>query len=225
MTASYYKFAAFDLGGTLLVPKSSNWYITTPVMDFLRKTTCTDEEILESIACAKKSIETEILAKSIDDEQRIYLQFYRSFFHYLHSSVPVSESMLIEFSISRTLTAEQFDLNWPAIYAIEALSKHTGTALFSNTWPSVIAFLRSEGVLAAFSHTYFSCNVGVKKPDPKMFELLLADTNCKSEEVILYDDNARVIETAMKFGLCARQITFDTLLATMKKDFPEDKLC
>ncbi len=225
MTDSCYKLAAFDLGGTLLVTKSSNWYITAPVMDFLQKTTCTDEEVASSIIHAKKAVKTEVLAKNIKDEQRIYLQFYRSFFHYLHLSVPVSESMLIEFSISRTLTAEQFELNWPAIYAIEALSKHTGTALFSNTWPSVIAFLRSEGVLDAFSHTYFSCNVGVKKPDPKMFELLLADTNCKAEEVILYDDNARVIETAMKYGLCSRQITFDTLLATMKKDFPEDKLC
>ncbi|MGE5221112.1 MAG: HAD family hydrolase [Omnitrophica WOR_2 bacterium] len=51
-----------------------------------------------------------------------------------------------------------------------------------------------------FDHIILSGDVGLKKPDERIFHLLLEKTGCNAEECVLIDDSLRNIETARGLG-------------------------
>ena len=50
-----------------------------------------------------------------------------------------------------------------------------------------------------FDKVYYSCRVGLRKPDKEIFELVLKENNLKPEETIFIDDSAQHVKGA---GLC-----------------------
>lgn len=213
------KAAVFDLGGTLLLPRSGNWYLTEPVNEFLRKQNCTREATAKAIAFARKATADEVRADTREEEIRIYSRFYRAMADHLGKRQFLSDEDLRHFSEYRASASELYILNWPALKTIQMISPKMTTALFSNTWPSVIRYLHDERVIDLFTCMLFSCETGLKKPDPRFFQLLLDTIRCKPEEIVLYDDSIHVAEAAADRGILARLVTFDTLNANLIHDF------
>lgn len=52
-----------------------------------------------------------------------------------------------------------------------------------------------------FEHLWLSCNLHLVKPNPKIFEVILAESGYKPEETLFVDDNARNCEVAESFGI------------------------
>ena len=52
-----------------------------------------------------------------------------------------------------------------------------------------------------FEKTYFSFDLGMRKPDIKIFEFVLKDSNLKPEETLVIDDSHENIEAAGKLGI------------------------
>jgi glucose-1-phosphatase len=50
-----------------------------------------------------------------------------------------------------------------------------------------------------FDKVYYSCRVGMRKPDKEIFELVLNENNLKPEETVFIDDSAQHVKGA---GLC-----------------------
>ena len=94
---------------------------------------------------------------------------------------------------------------------IYALKKHYRIFLLSNTnLIHIRAFIpmadRMYGVRRfndAFEKIYYSCHVGLRKPDTDIFDFVLQENNLKSEETLFIDDSVQHIEGAAATGIHA----------------------
>lgn len=217
--------AAFDLGGVLLAPKTGSWYLTEPVEQFLRGLGQGSKDIEGAVSFAKECTAHRIFAKALDDEQAIYHEFYKNFFAHLCPEEPVSEQQIGAFSKYRVHSHEQYLWDLQAIETIRTLSGFIDTALFSNTWPSIVAALRRGKILDAFSYAFLSCDAGMKKPDPRFFATLSEQTHRCPGEIVLYDDSPQNIRMALSLGFQARTVSFGSLSSIVSEDFREEQQC
>ena len=88
------------------------------------------------------------------------------------------------------------------------LKKHFRTFILSNTnfihYQSYTRLLIDKynvnGLESIVEKAYFSHEIGLKKPDSKIYELVLTESNLKAEETLFVDDNRYNIEAAKVLG-------------------------
>lgn len=75
------------------------------------------------------------------------------------------------------------------------------------------------GLKKVFNGRYFSCDVGLKKPDPAYFETVLTQIGCTPEEAMFWDDKQDNVDVATSLGIMARLFTntkeFKTVTETL----------
>lgn len=52
-----------------------------------------------------------------------------------------------------------------------------------------------------FEKWYYSCNIGMRKPDAEIFEFVLSENNLKAEETLFIDDSSQHIRGAATCGI------------------------
>ena len=58
-----------------------------------------------------------------------------------------------------------------------------------------------------FHKCYVSHEIGLMKPDPRLFEHVVADLGAPAPEIVYFDDRQDIVEAADAFGLNAHQVT------------------
>ena len=107
-----------------------------------------------------------------------------------------------------------------AVPGMEALVKKLRekgfqTAILSNVHKAQADRIKKHGMYEGFQPVLLSCNLGLRKPDPAIFEHLLATVEIKSQNCIFIDNKLRNIEAARKLGidgvvfLSAEQLTYE----------------
>lgn len=76
-------------------------------------------------------------------------------------------------------------------------------ALLSNVQKRYADLIRGFGLYAPFEPCLLSSEMGVSKPDPKAFELLLEELSLPASDVVFIDDRPENIEAALNAGLDA----------------------
>jgi putative hydrolase of the HAD superfamily len=85
---------------------------------------------------------------------------------------------------------------------IRSLRPAYKTGLLSNAWPDVRPWLEENWELAdAFDVILLSCEVGLVKPDPRIYQLALEELELTPGEVVFIDDFQRNIEGARRAGM------------------------
>ena len=85
---------------------------------------------------------------------------------------------------------------------IDALRPQFVTAILSNAWDDLRSFLEDEWKIAyAFDEIFISAELGVTKPDPKIYTMVLEALDLKPEETVFIDDFLHNIEAARKLGM------------------------
>ncbi|MBE2997417.1 HAD family phosphatase [Nocardiopsis sp. HNM0947] len=74
-------------------------------------------------------------------------------------------------------------------------------ALLSDAPADLAELLRRSPALAPFESLYFSCDLGVCKPDPNAFEQVLADLGAPAEGTWFIDDRGSNVDAARALGL------------------------
>jgi putative hydrolase of the HAD superfamily len=90
------------------------------------------------------------------------------------------------------------------VWALAARFRAAGgrTALLSNSGPEVMARVRAEHPLEArFDVVVNSCEVGLAKPDPRIFRLCLERLGLPAGAALFVDDRADNVEAAAGVGL------------------------
>lgn len=96
----------------------------------------------------------------------------------------------------------------PNMYKLVDQIKETGmrVGMLSNVDDRGRHLLRGFGLYEPFDPCVLSCEVGLEKPDPKIYELLLKTLSLPAGEVVFIDDKEENVEAAKKLGIDA--ITF-----------------
>lgn len=86
---------------------------------------------------------------------------------------------------------------------IRELRPRYKTGLLSNAWLGTREMTVERGYtfLTAFDETIFSCEVHLRKPDARVFHLMLERLGIKAGEAVFVDDFLRNIEGAQAAGL------------------------
>ena len=121
------------------------------------------------------------------------------------------------------LKDKQIDACWNAMLGsipaermvlVEDLRMRYRVYLLSNTnkihVPAFLDSVQRENKIADFRQefdgTYFSCEMGMRKPDPDIFEQVLKATYASPERTLFIDDSIQHVEGARKVGLHAEHL-------------------
>lgn len=70
-----------------------------------------------------------------------------------------------------------------------------------------------------FERTYYSHLVGMRKPDPEIFDMLLKETGIDATKTLFVDDSPQHLETARTFGICTALCSAENPLEKIVKDW------
>lgn len=73
--------------------------------------------------------------------------------------------------------------------------------LISNAWSGLRAFIASQNFQDVFDHMVISAEVGLMKPDPRIYHLALEELHASPEESVFIDDVLANIEAARSVGM------------------------
>lgn len=90
---------------------------------------------------------------------------------------------------------------------IRALRPHFKTGLISNAWSDLRAYLRKMRLEEAFDAIVISAEVGLVKPDARIYYLALEQLQVQPYEAIFIDDWEPNVAAAKEIGMWALQFT------------------
>ena len=111
---------------------------------------------------------------------------------------PVDLAWLIESDIA------SWSIYHEEVWTLAAEFRRNGgrAAFLSNSGPEVMARVRERwGLDARFDAVVISCEVGLSKPDPRIYQLCLDRLGLAARETLFVDDHADNIEGAARIGL------------------------
>jgi epoxide hydrolase-like predicted phosphatase len=94
------------------------------------------------------------------------------------------------------------------VHLIERLRKQYKIGLLSNAPDKLEIWLENDwGIRGLFDAIVYSAQVGVAKPDPAMFHLILDRLGLSPSEALFIDDFPRNVEAALALGMKAIRFT------------------
>ena len=111
--------------------------------------------------------------------------------------------------IDKCWNAMLMDIPLHRMKFLDELKKSYNTFLLSNTNSIHLNFISSylqkefqlKDIGEKFNKAYYSCRVGMRKPDEKIYQLVLQENNLVAEETLFLDDSAVNVETAEQLGI------------------------
>jgi len=92
------------------------------------------------------------------------------------------------------------------------------TGLISNAWSGLREYIVREKFDDAFHHMFISAEVGVAKPDPKIYQIALEQLRVKPKEAVFVDDFIENITACEKVGMKGIHFTdSQSVLQQLKK--------
>lgn len=191
----------FDVGYTLDYPASGDWMFTNRFYDFaaeqLKK--CTHEEILRARTVGMDYLAANHLVFGVEAEIQQMVSYYSLISDEL--GLKLTQDAILDIAKDRSCNMRNYILYPDAKKVLEALSKRYRLGIISDTWPSIENQLRTLGIRAYFSFCTYSCDLGVFKPDPKMYLDALKKSGCDASETVFIDDRPANLESAAALGI------------------------
>ena len=89
---------------------------------------------------------------------------------------------------------------------IRELRRENRTALLSNAWPGMRQMIENEwGIADCFDDLFISAELGLAKPDPRIYRLALDRLDVPPERAVFVDDFSENVRAAAALGLRAIQ--------------------
>ncbi|PKN95272.1 MAG: hypothetical protein CVU44_00915 [Chloroflexi bacterium HGW-Chloroflexi-6] len=84
---------------------------------------------------------------------------------------------------------------------IQSVRPGLKTGVISNAWDGLRAYMQEQGFLAPFDEIIVSAEVGIVKPDPRIYHLALQKLGVQPGEAIFVDDMPENIAAANALGM------------------------
>ena len=196
------KAVLFDSGDTLIYPSGGEWLPGETFRQMLqdRNVAHDSEQLAEAHRVAFAELERdESRCLSEDDEVERFERYFRLLFDQMAN--PRLDPKLVQ-AVARATVArlpvEIFPDTVPALERLRARGLRLG--IISNGWPSLDRRYRELGLRHFFEVFVVSAHLGLRKPDPRIFEHAAAQLGLPPQEVVFVDDAAVNVEAACTAG-------------------------
>lgn len=185
----------FDVGRTLIKPKSGNWFITPNFYNIVRDM---DKELLEK--AIKRNLhlldERDILTE--DEEYDMFCKFYLNVLQNVRYR-EITEKVINALAYDCVYNDDKFIFYPDVKKELTKLSKEYDLYIISNAWPSTHRILKNYGIYDLFKKIYISSEQGYKKEDKTLFEIALQGININDENFFI-DDRIDLLDISTQFG-------------------------
>jgi HAD superfamily hydrolase (TIGR01509 family) len=97
---------------------------------------------------------------------------------------------------------EESKVNLKVVSIVREASMHTTTALLSNAGSDELyPILKRNKLIPLFNKIFISSEVGLVKPDARIFKHVLKELKVKPNETLFIDDNLHNIKAAQRLGI------------------------
>ena len=186
----------FDVGG-ILVPEADT-FIEKRMIEMLQTS-------LVEFRNFKNRFSTAIYTGSITLKE-----FYTEVVDLLGSDINpdalVSKHLELYKSSSVKISKEVVEL-------INTLKSTLLVSCLTNTEIEIAEYNKGKGLFNIFSNVYLSVELGLSKPDIKIYQYILDDIGCHPDEMIFIDDRKEYIGTANAIGIkCHHYRSYNELI-------------
>ena len=185
----------FDVGRTLLYPKTQNWFIPPNYANILNNVAL--KELKKSTEKHKYLLDE----RNINTEEQEFEMFSKFYYN-----------VLKDFNYSNITTEIIQNLAYDCVYnddkfvfykevkrELKNLSKEYDMYIISDAWPSTYRVLKNYGIYDLFKNVYISSDLGFKKSDKMLFEIALE--NISSNDINYFiDDRFELLKISEKYG-------------------------
>lgn len=209
------KALVFDAGYTLLRPCMQEWFFPPRFFDFV------DEQAFRSLkkeeydrAFGAGYDYLDVIHDQVKTEEEELAQF-EGFFTAFSREVPslgMSPEICRALAWDHTYNDGKFIFYDDVKQSLERLGKSYRLGVLSDTWPSLNRIFTNYGIRDRFEAFVLSCDVGVFKPDPLIYETLIKALNLTPQEIVFVDDVLKNLEGARLAGIHPVQI--------LRQEFP-----
>ncbi len=193
----------FDLGWTLIAPRSGDWMLS-PFGEKVFQKEKLDALPQDRVKAARKAgmdfLDTHHLLETVEEEYALFHQYYAMLAEAL-PELGVSAAAVKEVARDHVYNTENSYAFADAVPTLEALKGGYKLGVLSDTWPSIIPKLRAYGLYDFFDCFTFSYALGVYKPHPKMYEDALEKMALPPRQTVFVDDFTGNLEGARAAGI------------------------
>lgn len=191
----------FDVGYTLDYPASGDWMFTNKFYELAgdKMSKRSETEIQRAREKAMIYLSNNHLVIGEENEYQQFRRYYAEISEHLQLNLTQAEIDVI--ADDRTNNMKNYILYEDAIKVLEIFHKTHKLGIISDTWPSITKQLKAIGIYDYFSSYTYSCDLGVFKPDEKMYLDALGKMGCRPEKAVFIDDTVKNLDGAAKLGI------------------------
>lgn len=209
------KAVVFDAGYTLLRPSKNEWFIPDGIFDIV------DERSFRALDAAtyKRAYQAgydylDVIHDDVKTEEKEYEQFC-GFFRAFSREAPQlgwDDGICQRLSYDHTYNDKKYIFYEDTKPCLEKLYGKYLLGVLSDTWPSLDRIFKNYGIRDLFDAFVLSCDVGVFKPDQRIYRALIDALGVEPESIVFVDDVIKNLDGAKRARINPVQI--------LREDFP-----
>ena len=185
----------FDVGSTLLYPKTKEWFIPPNYKKILGDI---DTNLFKESIDKNKFLLDERNINTEEQEFEMFSKFYYNVlkdFNYSNITTEIIQNLAYDC----VYNDDKFVFYKEVKREIKNLSKEYDMYIISDAWPSTYRILKNYGIYDLFKNVYISSDLGFKKSDKMLFEIALE--NISSNDINYFiDDRFELLKISERYG-------------------------
>lgn len=185
----------FDVGSTLLYPKTKEWFIPPNYKKILGDI---DTNLFKENIDKNKFLLDERNINTEEQEFEMFSKFYYNVlkdFNYSNITTEIIQNLAYDC----VYNDDKFVFYKEVKRELKNLSKEYDMYIISDAWPSTYRILKNYGIYDLFKNVYISSGLGFKKSDKMLFEIALENISLNDINYFI-DDRFELLKISEKYG-------------------------
>ncbi len=185
----------FDVGSTLLYPKTKEWFIPPNYKKILGDI---DTNLFKENIDKNKFLLDERNINTEEQEFEMFSKFYYNVlkdFNYSNITTEIIQNLAYDC----VYNDDKFVFYKEVKRELKNLSKEYDMYIISDAWPSTYRILKNYGIYNLFKNVYISSDLGFKKSDKMLFEIALENISLNDINYFI-DDRFELLKISEKYG-------------------------
>ena len=185
----------FDVGRTLLYPKTQNWFIPPNYNNILNNVTL--KELKKSTEKHKYLLDE----RHINTEEEEFEMFSKFYLYVLKDlNYPdINQQVIQKLAYDCVYNDDKFIFYKEVKDELINLSKNYNLYVISDAWPSTYRILKNYGIFELFKNVFIPSDLGFKKSDKTLFEIALEKIPPIDENFFI-DDRYDLLKISESYG-------------------------
>ena len=176
------KYVIFDYGKVLGYPKSGKWFITPKFLELINDIDI--DKVKEAITENKYLVKDDLPIKTLEQEYDMFNIFYSN----VLDEIGLNKELAKDVAYDKVYNNSEYALYNDVKDSLKQLKQKYTLIMLTNNFPSIINYLKYEGIHELFDKVYVSSICETSKNEARFFDMVINDYNIKENEAIFIDD-------------------------------------